>query len=665
MCMLYEVKKIIKNLILCLILFFIINNNFSYAENLDNLNIKLYLLQNPENGVQRIVDDNGKTIIKTESGIFDSDYSYYDIRQEKLDFVNVDGYNVIFKETKYEIKMYDQDGNYITNNWSYHPEVKYIDGKLLYKTNNKYKYEIYEYDVITKENKFVRESNGNDMSLLQDEINAINEENTNENVPNIIYSFNKDEYNNGPISEKESDEIFENDNFSIKKTDEYYIFESKTSSAKIENVKSYKEYDSSYNNLKMYELETDNIKYYVNEEGKIIVFSFNDKRQFALSDKRYSFVNNKYIIIEGQFEEYNEDSIMIFEYDEKNPVEVKETTLNYTVKVVDEEYIYEDVEEETIFTVFGEFVRGIHDINWYNIKNIENKLYLMVSEGNWDNPSRKVYSFLDNIPECNDVIFYDEFILIKKNDKIYLYNARGEIIERNIDKFLLIPIKDRYCYGKLRQNSIMVMKNGKYEIVKNDGSVFLSNLDLRQINSDVDSYPNNSNEEYLLAKVNGVINFYDRDGKKVFSGIDNFDFDSFKRHGNYFVAIKNGEKSLYSIKGNKIIKNIEVDVSDKITQIYENEYSHRSLEVNNMWAKKANSKRIRFNDINGNLCIELNGKYHLYDIDGNVLLSDYKFLRQYDDTYLLYEKGFEYGLIDEKGNVKFKYSIFDGTNYDE
>ena len=591
MCMLYEVKKIIKNLILCLILFFIINNNFSYAENLDNLNIKLYLLQNPENGVQRIVDDNGKTIIKTESGIFDSDYSYYDIRQEKLDFVNVDGYNVIFKETKYEIKMYDQDGNYITNNWSYHPEVKYIDGKLLYKTNNKYKYEIYEYDVITKENKFVRESNGNDMSLLQDEINAINEENTNENVPNIIYSFNKDEYNNGPISEKESDEIFENDNFSIKKTDEYYIFESKTSSAKIENVKSYKEYDSSYNNLKMYELETDNIKYYVNEEGKIIVFSFNDKRQFALSDKRYSFVNNKYIIIEGQFEEYNEDSIMIFEYDEKNPVEVKETTLNYTVKVVDEEYIYEDVEEETIFTVFGEFVRGIHDINWYNIKNIENKLYLMVSEGNWDNPSRKVYSFLDNIPECNDVIFYDEFILIKKNDKIYLYNARGEIIERNIDKFLLIPIKDRYCYGKLRQNSIMVMKNGKYEIVKNDGSVFLSNLDLRQINSDVDSYPNNSNEEYLLAKVNGVINFYDRDGKKVFSGIDNFDFDSFKRHGNYFVAIKNGEKSLYSIKGNKIIKNIEVDVSDKITQIYENEYSHRSLEVNNMWAKKSEFKK--------------------------------------------------------------------------
>ena len=658
--------KIIKNLILCLILFFIINNNFSYAENLDNLNKKLYLLQNPENGVQRIVDDSGKTIIKTESGIFDSDYNYYDIRQEKLDFLNVDGYNVIFKETKYEMKMYDQDGNYITNNLTYHPQIRYLDGKLLYKTN-KYKYEIYEYDVITKENKFVRESNGNDMSLLQDEINAINKENTNENVPNIIYSFNKDEYNNGPISEKESDEIFGNDNFSIKKTDEYYIFESKTSSAKIENVKSYKEYDSSYNNLKMYELETDNIKYYVNEEGKIILSSFNDKREFAFSHKRFSFVNNKYIIIEGHFvsEDNREESIMIYEHDENNQEEVKEITTDYNVKVVDGEYIYEDVKDETIFTVFGEFVRGIHNINWYNIKNIENKLYLMVSEGNWDNLSKTVYNFADNIPECNDVIFYDEFILIKENDKIYLYNVRGEIIERNIDKFLLIPIRDRYCYGKLRQNSIMVMKNGKYEIVKNDGSVFLSNLDLRQINSDVDSYPNNSNEEYLLAKANGVINFYDRDGKKVFSGIDDFDFDSFKRHGNYFVAIKNGEKSLYSIKGNKIIKNIEVDVSDKITQIYENEYSHRSLEVNNMWVKKANSKKIRFNDINGNLCIELNGKYHLYDIDGNILLFDYKFLRQYDDTYLLYEKGFEYGLIDEKGNVKFKYSIFDGTNYDE
>ena len=657
--------KIIKNLILCLMLFFIINNNISYAENLDNLNKKLYLLQNPENGVQRIVDDSGKTIIKTESGIFDSDYSYYDIRQEKLDFLNVNGYNVIFKETKYETKMYDQDGNYITNNLTYHPQIRYVDGKLLYKTN-KYKYEIYEYDVITKENKFIRESSANDISLITDLTNTRNEENKNEDAPSIIYSFNKDEYDNGPTSKKESDEIFENESFLIKKVDEYYIFESKIGNVKIENIKSYKDYDSSYNNFKMYELETDNIKYYINEEGKIILSSFNDKRQFALSDKRFSFVDNKYIIMKGDFGRiYDDDSIKIFKYDENNQMEVKEITTNYVVKQVDGDYIYEDVEEETIFIIFGEVIKEIEKFNWYNIRNIENRLFLMVSEGNWDNSSSKVYSFDDNLKECKDIIFYQAFILVKKDNKIYLYNGNGEMIENNIDNFLLIPIEDGYCYEELRYNSIIVVKNGKYEIVKNDGSIFLSNLDLRQINSNVNSYPNSKNEEYLLAKANGIINFYDRDGKIIFSGIDNFDFDSFKRHGNYFVAIKNGEKSLYSIKGNRIIKNIDVDVSDKITQIYENEYSHRSLEVNNMWVKKANSKRIRFNDINGNLCIELNGKYHLYDIDGNVLLSDYKFLRQYDDTYLLYEKGFEYGLIDAKGNVKFKYSIFDGTNYDE
>ena len=448
--------------------------------------------------------------------------------------------------------------------------------------------------------------------------------------------------------------------------DEYYIFESKTGNVKIENIKSYKDYDSSYNNFKMYELETDNIKYYINEEGKIILSSFNDKRQFALSDKRFSFVDNKYIIMKGDFGRiYDDDSIIIFKYDENDLIEVKEITTNYVVKQIDGEYIYEDVEEETIFIIFGEVIKEIEKFNWYKIRNIENRLFLMVSECNWDDPSRKVYSFEDNLIECKDIIFYQAFILVKKDNKIYLYNGNGEMIENNIDSFLLIPIEDGYCYEELRYNSIIVMKNGKYEIVKNDGDIFLSNLDLRQINSDVDSYPNNNNEEYLLAKANGVINFYDRDGKKVFSGIDNFDFDSFKRHGNYFVAIKNGEKNLYSINGNKIIKNAEVDEGDRITKIYENEDRYRTLEENNMWAKKANSKKIRFNDINGNLCIELNGKYHLYDIDGNVLLSDYKFLRQYDDTYLLYEKGFEYGLIDEKCNVKFKYSIFDGTNYDE
>ena len=54
----------------------LVSNTITYADNTVNSehNKKLYLIKTPENGVLRVVDDKGKTLVKTETGINERDY---------------------------------------------------------------------------------------------------------------------------------------------------------------------------------------------------------------------------------------------------------------------------------------------------------------------------------------------------------------------------------------------------------------------------------------------------------------------------------------------------------------------------------------------------------------------------------------------------------------
>ena len=138
-------KLIFKSLILALIIIFSVNVKAN-----DDVGKKLYLIKNPENGILRVVDDNGKTLVKTETGINERDYDEWK-RQENIFIKNINGYNVIIKETDVnkmgnESQMYDENGNFISYVDNRYSPKSFNDGKLIYTFGST----TYEYDINKK-----------------------------------------------------------------------------------------------------------------------------------------------------------------------------------------------------------------------------------------------------------------------------------------------------------------------------------------------------------------------------------------------------------------------------------------------------------------------------------------------------------------------------------
>ena len=621
----YTIIKIIY-CIVCMITILICLYYNSYADNV--ISKKLYLIKNPNNGVLRVVDDNGKTLAKTETGINEKDYDEWK-RQENLFIKNVNGYNVIIKETDVnkmgkESQMYDENGNfisYVDNRYS----PKSFDGeKLVYTFNSK----TYEYYVNKKTNNLFKEKNNSP-------INNISQ------YDSLLQNINK----------TTTDEI-NTDSISITKNiDGTLLFNSKKYGFIIDGIKKYKEYENCQD-VKIYEIFTNNFISYVNSDGRLIVEvhkSF-DLNSYDFPHKKFYFISDNYIVIST---DGKEESTYLLKYSDE-PIIITDVYDDYD----------EGIWKASDIVVFGEIINKENDIYNYQVREIDGSTYLLCYGKNND----KAYS-LDGTLHDN-ILFNYNYTLIKKGNKCYLYNANNQLIKEDIDTFALININGEREYYELSK-SVIVNNNHKFHIINQDGVVFISNLDDSSINKNVkyDSYLK-IKEQFLTAKSDGIINFYDRDGKMVLSNLDDY---SIVRSGNYFVASTSTKKYLYNIKGNKMFK---ID-TDKIYDGFEmlNIYgqSHRVLtdakenveDYYGDFSKKMNTKYICFCDINGDLCIEQNGIYNLYDINKNVLLENYKFLMRYDDKYLLYQKGFSYGLIDREGNVKFKFSIFDGASDDE
>ena len=618
-------KKMISIFLIVLVLRGHFINTYAVSEkNNNSSNNKLYLIKNPDNGVLRVINDSGKTLIKTETGLNKKDYDERK-RQENLLVKNFNGYNIIIKETDVnkmgkEIQMYDENGNFISYiDDSY---VSFDGEKIVYTFNSKK----YEYYINKKTNNLAK--------------NAIT-------IPNDNSIFN-----NNLLPKRNSlltDEI-NTDNISITKNQNgTLLFNSKKYDFKIDDIKYYREYERCVD-VKIYEIVTNNFISYVNPDGRLIVevhksFDFNPA---GYPDKKFYFISDNYIIVSTDG--------------------VEKAT--YLIKYSDYPIIITDVYDRTIenvylawdIVVFGEIIKKENNSYNYVVREIDGIKYLLCFGKN-----NSVYS-MDGVL-LDNILFDYNYTLIKKNNKCYLYNARNLLIKDDIDTLSLNSVYAERDYSEL-SNSIIVKNNNKSHIINQDGSVFISDLDNSVINRDV-KYDSDVKikEQFVTAKSDGKINFYDRDGKLILSKLDNY---IVVRSGNYFVASTNGEKYLYNIKGEKMFKidNLRNDPYDMLN-IYGEAYrivTDKEEKVEIYYtdlSKKMNTDYMCFCDINGDLCIEQNGMYNLYDINKNILLENFKFLMRYDDKYMIYQKGFSYGLIDREGNIKFKFSIFDGVNDDE
>ena len=444
----------------------------------DNTGKKLYLIKNPENGVLRVVDDNGKTLVKTETGLRNEDFDERE-RQEELHIKNINGYNVIIKEsdvnkTGYSTQMYDENGNFISYIDNIYSANGFENGKLRYSFQSK----TYEYDVYKKTSKIVE--------------TQIKSQNDNISQYNSLL----------PSRNKTTTEEINTENISIlKNLDGSLMLTSKKYGFVIDGVKEYREYENCIN-VKVYEITSKNFISYVNADGRLIAevhksFDF-DSNDY--SDQKLHFIDDKYIIVSTG--DRNGASYLL-KYSDK-PLVIEDVNDDYD----------EMVWKEWRIVVFGEVLLKENDTINYKVRDIDGTKYLLLY-----GKEKKAYSTDGTL--LNNILFNYNYTLIKKGGKCYLYNAKNELIKDDIDTFTLVDINAEREYTEL-SHSIIVKVKDKFQIVNQDGSVFVSNLDESIVNKGV-KYDScvKTKEQFITAKADGKINLYDRDGKIILSNLYN------------------------------------------------------------------------------------------------------------------------------------------------
>ena len=641
----YAFKKIIfmmSALVFCMVLN--INAIFSNEikeDNLSGLNDEYFNIYNPMNGSRSIVDKNGKVIIST---IGLDNYSFNDFRQEDigitLDEETKEKYFYRIYNNRF-VTLYDKDMNLLLEKVI---DITIKNGIIeYYDEGSSYIYK-WEYDIKTNEKRKIDLAELR-AKMIEDAINTKSSSDAKKEPIKYHISIHDDEY------------------FSvIQNKDKKYEFESKKYGFKIENIKKFAEVTGKeIFNSKVYKLETELSIDYISNDGKLIL------RDFMSKNKIY-FVNDKYIVTYNSYD-HKENEIHIYTYgDEPKAFYKKEN-----VKLI----VYQNNDYHVIKK---------HDFRYFNLSfiSLENKLYVKIIE-EYAKGKSKIYDLEGNNAdiECNNTTY-----TIKNNKGKYnLYDINGKLLRKDLTSSKVYDLNDIESLYDNFKDCHVIKVNNKYELIDKQGKTILKNLDYTNVNdtkadeSQYESkyyyykrfYPDKA--KYLMVVQNNKYQVYNDKGKLLFK--DLFGSEVY-RQGDYYLLKVLDEKGfsrekIYNYKNKLIHINDEpmqypFDIYDNIrynSNFYgsDNDSSiyHTYMTMDLITENWHNG----FVEINGDLCIYdyKKNKYELYDIDGNVLLNDYRYLSRYDDKYLLYVKGFKYGLIDRDGNILFSFSIFD--NYDD
>ena len=412
----------------------------------------------------------------------------------------------------------------------------------------------------------------------------------------------KEDKNKYPIVE------IDDENFSIIKVkNNKYEFVSKKYDFKIEDIYYYTELtDKSVYNSKVFKLLTPLSTDYISNDGKLILRVFSDNKY------EYNFVDNKYILVIYNRSNLKEkSSIHIYNYGDFPNVE--EGGGEYVHYVV-----YHDKNDEVIKTNFS-FIS-------LDFITLDKEIYIKVNE-KYGNKTTKLYDMKGNAKDIDCTL---NTYTIKNNSGNYnLYDVNGKLLRKDLSSNKVYDLSEvKTLYKSLRSGHIVLI-NDKYTLIDSDGKILFKDLS---------------------------------------------DFKVYKS-GNYYLLSKDGKYGIYNNKNNLLFEWSSVlfplDIYEIINydSIYDSFYSqggllHKFMDMNLILPESIN--RDSFIDINGDLCIYNyeTRKYSLYDFDGNILLKDYKYLSRYDDNYILYVKGFKYGLMDREGNVLVSLSIFDNSGDD-
>ena len=640
----YIVKKYYKIFIIALFINILLILNLCLSselteDNLSGLNDKYFNIYNPINAARSIIDKNGKVIIKT-IGVEDPYAGYGERRQEDIGItLDVDTNEVYFYriyDNQY-ITLYDEKMNLLLEKVE---NVKIKNGIIRF--HDKYTKEIWDFDVNTKNKEKVEPIDyskiSSDSFLKKDELSK------------------KEDKNKYPIVE------IDDENFSIIKVKKNkYEFVSKKYDFKIEDIYYYTELtDKSVYNSKVFKLLTPLSTDYISNDGKLILRDFSDNKY------EYNFVDNKYILaIYNRSKLKEKSTIHIYNYgDFPNVEEGSGEYVNFVV--------YHDKNDEVIKTDFSYIS--------LDFITLDKDIYIKVNE-KYGNKTTKLYDMKGNAKDIDCTL--NTYTIKNNSGKYNLYDVYGKLLRKDLSSNEVYDLSEvKTLYKSLRSGHIVLI-NDKYTLIDSDGKIIVKDIDFPTINYDesylkayetnyfiYNGYPDNTN--YLMVHQNLKPQIYDENGKILFKDLSGF---KVYKSGNYYLLSKDGKYGIYNNKNNLLFEwssaLFPLDIYKIINydRIYESFYSqggllHKYMDMNLILPESINHDS--FIDINGDLCIynHETKKYSLYDIDGNILLKDYKYLSRYDDNYILYVKGFEYGLIDRKGNKLFSLSIFDNSDDD-
>lgn len=597
--------------------------SITYAE--DNKEVKKnFLIQNPISGVMSLVTEDGIVIEKTESGM-NIDDIYHGGRQERLN-INEAYYFAEF-ENEY------QNNNEISDN-------------------------------------------------LQNETSII------DRFPSIIDSF-RDKEGNYPLDKVNTE------NFYIQKeTDGTYTFVSTKYNYTLNNIRKFNDYINVVDQRAFVLVinNSDNWRerdaYLIDDDGRpVIMSSENALTSYYTAEKAVELINKEFIFIN---ENAGYGTYMMIKRGKK----ANEYKRNY-----DEysKYVYygERQKEERIKDYVDDYI----STDELKVIKMDGKYYIELLDNHFGD--RNTFCLIgEDGSIVKNAIVKEDLIFLENDGKYKLYDTDGNLIYDDLTSAKLIQLGEvNFMYDEFK-NFYLIDKGKRYVMIDKTGHIILDNIETgfvnteKRVNKSYKEANGKHNDKYFSARVGNKNFVFAKDMKIVGINDDIFGLDVFS-DGDYYMLHNDNKYKIYHKDGNVILSYEELpgrknnnslnnllNYTPSIFYDYRryfisnhssNWYNIDAYQHNDIWALASGQWNdvdsdfpdFQFEDINGDLAVFENGKYNLYDKSGNKLLNDFKLLARYNNDYILFMKGFNYGLIDRNGKIKFELPIFDGMDDDE
>ena len=692
-------KDIVKIICAAYILFaciFYIDKNFA-----EEIKPKYYVIKNPRTKIERIVDDDGNVLLKTNET--EDDYEQLFIIYEEVGGREFFVKRINTGSYEHTWELYNNRGEYIEKGEGWGPYIK--DGYLYPDADNYFEIN-YEFGITTPSGRKIKLFNDADLNNKESrnvsknkvddprketEIKTLNidkvqveKEEEREEKKNDVEEVKK----NIEEQKEKSNVIEENDDYRIINAGDHYEYYSKRSNLTIKDVDSYVVDNYSGDPLFGRRIDDTYVVTRLNSKGKFkyVTYSQNYGYDFFEDnliecENMLVFREHSWILNEGHITvvcEYGDTPYSLKELIKEKYEDVNTNNIGYEIIFYAKEkprILYTKGKIDYIFYIPNKTAYAVEKINegYYKLDKV-NIIDLKTFEVSNDYRSEGIFAFQKG---KNGYLLSS---LLKDNMKLLYYDIKK-------DYFKELRTKADYTKGieslhSKYQKTCIVFLDGKYKVVDKNGKILIDDLQTDENDEPMINKKVLGNTDAMFNVTNKKGTFvFDENGKVLFSGLKKEDVI---RSGNYYLVFKGNAYNIYYKDGTKLVENVDCNKYNYNGQMGvhgSRVYSYEDL-------KELGHKNLFkfFDDHCGHMIVYDKGKAKIYANDGKVVDKNFKYIEPFHneyesnirnlgeggwnrttghtDDYFVYVEGFKFGLMDFNGVKKFEFSIFDDSNED-